>query len=239
MKHTVTIFEDELRSLSQSIATMGGMAERNLSDSIQALVRSDRKLAQAVIDTDKEIDVQEHLIEESAVLMIAKRQPMARDLREIMAAIRISGDLERIGDLSKNTAKRVIAITPMAMPQSLILGLESMSERALLQLKDVLDAYGRRDTDLAVQVWNRDQEIDAMYTSVFRELLTYMIEDPRLITGCTHLLFGAKNIERIGDHATNIAETIHYFVSGESLGDDRPKGDGSTSGALSAEVTAK
>jgi phosphate transport system protein len=224
-EHTSTIFDQELRALSQKIATMGGLAERSLSDSIAALIRRDKELAQSVIDNDQRVDTLEKEVEELAILTIAKRAPVARDLRAVIAAIRISGDLERIGDLTKNIAKRVLAVEGVGVPQSVVLGLEHMSETALVQLKDVLDAYVRQNNDLALEVWRRDDEIDSMYTSLFRELLTYMIEDPRYITPCTHLLFGAKNIERIGDHATNVAETVHYLVTGQTLRDDRPKRD--------------
>lgn len=226
-KHTVSVFEDELRALAQMIATMGGLGEKALSDSILALGRNDAALAGTVIEGDRRIDAMEREIEEAAVLMLAKRAPVAGDLREVISAIRIASDLERIGDLTKNIAKRVISINPSGIPNNLILGLENMSERAQLQLKNVLDAYSRRDVDMALEVWARDREIDAMYTSIFRELLTYMIEDPRLITSCTHLLFGAKNIERIGDHATNVAETVHYLVTGQMPEDERPKSDAS------------
>ena len=157
---------------------------------------------------------------------------MALDLREIMAAIKISTDLERIGDLSKNIAKRVLALGREVHPKRLIRGVEHMSRLSQEQLKRVLDSYSQRDGDTALDVWHRDGEIDAMYTSLFRELLTYMMEDPRNITSCTHLLFAAKNIERIGDHATNIAETVYYLVHGEPLTDERPKADKSSTTAV-------
>jgi len=157
--------------------------------------------------------------------MIARRQPMARDLREIVAAIHIATDLERVGDLAKNTAKRVMALEANYGSHRLVAGVEHMSELCLAQLKDVLDALASRDLASARAVWERDNEIDAMYTSLFRELLTYMMEDPRNITFCTHLLFCAKNIERIGDHATNIAENLHYLVTGTALTEARPKQD--------------
>ena len=160
--------------------------------------------------------------------MIARRQPMAQDLREIMAAIHIATDLERVGDLAKNTAKRVFAVESNFASQRLVAGVEHISEMSLAQLKTVLDSYASRDLAAARSVWERDDEIDAMYTSLFRELLTYMMEDPRNITFCTHLLFCAKNLERIGDHATNIAETVHYLVSGTPLTDERPKKDNSS-----------
>jgi phosphate transport system protein len=171
------------------------------------------------------LDKGEREIYEKAVLVIAKRQPMASDLREIIGSIRIASDLERVGDLGKNIAKRVIAVHTMAQPRKLVRGLEHLAELALTQLKEVLDAFATRSPDLANSIRERDEEIDAIYTSLFRELLTYMMEDPRNITACTHLLFCAKNIERIGDHATNIAETVYYVATGEQLAAERPKDD--------------
>jgi phosphate transport system protein len=171
------------------------------------------------------IDQLQREIEEQAVVMIARRQPMAYDLRQIMAALRISTDLERIGDLGKNIAKRAVAVVGEQQPKQLMLGLKHMGELSLGQLKEVLDAFIERDADRALAVWYKDEEIDAMYNSLFRELLTYMMEDPRNIGLCAHLLFGAKNIERVGDHATNIAETVYYLVHGKAITDQRPKGD--------------
>jgi phosphate transport system protein len=227
-EHIVTSFDGELNSLAQKIAEMGGLAEQQVANSVAALVSRDVARAEAVIAGDERIDVLEKQIEESAILMIARRQPMARDLREIMGAIRISSDLERVGDLAKNTAKRVIAIESNFGSQRLVAGVEHMAELSLTQLKDILDAFASRDLAAARSVWERDNEIDAMYTSLFRELLTYMMEDPRHITMCTHLLFCAKNIERIGDHATNIAETLHYLITGTPLTEERPKQDKSS-----------
>ena len=224
-EHIVASFDDELNSLAQKIAEMGGLCEQHVAESVTALVNRDVALAQRVIAGDERIDELEKQIEESAVYMIARRQPMARDLREIMASIRIASDLERVGDLAKNTAKRVIAIETNFGSQRLVAGVEHMAELSLNQLKNVLDAFASRDLDAARSVWARDSEIDAMYTSLFRELLTYMMEDPRNITFCTHLLFCAKNIERIGDHATNIAETLHYLITGKPLAEERPKQD--------------
>ena len=168
-------------------------------------------------------------IEEQVIVMIARRQPLAYDLRQIMAALRISTDLERIGDLGKNIAKRALAVVGEQQPKQLMLGLKHMGELALGQLKEVLDAYIERDADRALKVWYTDEDIDAMYNSLFRELLTYMMEDPRNIGLCTHLLFGAKNIERIGDHATNIAETVYFLVHGKAITDQRPKSDNTSS----------
>ena len=224
-EHIVTSFDEELNGLSQKIAEMGGLAEQAVSDSVAALVERDVGKAQRVIADDERIDILQRQIEENAVLMIARRQPMARDLREIMASIHIANDLERVGDLAKNTAKRVIAIEANFGSQRLVAGVEHMAELSLNQLKNVLDAFASRDLEAAHAVWQRDDEVDAMYTSLFRELLTYMMEDPRNITFCTHLLFCAKNIERIGDHATNIAETLHYLITGSPLTEVRPKKD--------------
>ena len=226
--HIVHSFDVELNTLRRSIAEMGGTAERMLVEATSALVRDDAALAQTVIAADRRLDDLQRDIEERAVLTIARRQPLAVDLREIVSALRIAGDLERAGDLAKNTAKRVIAMTGHMHPKRVVLGVQHMSDLALGQLKDVLDAYAGNDAELAVAVWTRDGAIDALNNSLFRELLTYMMEDPRSISFCTHLLFCAKNIERIGDHTTNIAETIYYLVTGETLAAERPKDDRSS-----------
>jgi phosphate transport system protein len=214
-QHTVTSFEDELQGLSRSIAEMGGRAEQIVERSIDALLRSDVVLAHEVIEADKKVDAMHRQIEEDAIVLIARRQPMAQDLREAVAAIRIANDLERVGDLGKNIAKRAVVIQRETFSNKLRVGVEHLSELALRQVKKVLDAYAARDVVKAEEVCTQDEEIDAVYTSLFRELLTYMMEDPRNITMCTHLLFCAKNIERIGDHATNIAETVYYLITGE------------------------
>ena len=224
-EHIVTSYDNDLQALRRRISEMGGIAEKMLVDAIQALVRHDTALAQSVIASDKRLDVLQREVEESAILTIARRQPLAVDLRETISAIRVSGDVERIGDLAKNIAKRALAIGTDFQPQKIVLGLQHMSDLVLGQLKDVLDSYAQQDTARALDVWKRDGAIDALYTSLFRELLTYMMEDPRNISMCTHLLFCAKNIERIGDHTTNIAETVHYLVTGETLAIDRPKND--------------
>ncbi len=224
-QHIVTSFDADLQNLAREISEMGGIAEKMFAEAIAALVRRDAALAQAVIATDLRLDALQRDIEEQAILMLVRRQPMAVDLRETVAAIRISGDLERIGDLSKNIAKRALAMTSQLHPQRIVAGVQHMSELCQGQLKDVVDAYVRKDSKAAVDVWQRDGAIDALYTSLFRELLTYMMEDPRNITFCTHLLFCAKNMERIGDHTTNIAETVYYLATGENLSGERPKGD--------------
>jgi len=224
-QHIVSAYDDELKFLARKIAAMGGQAERMVDQAIAALVNADPALGQRVIQDDIVLDEAQREIDDKAILIIARRQPMATDLREIVGAIRISADLERVGDLGKNIAKRVLAVAEGRQPNSLFRGLEALAELALTQLKEVLDVYASRSVERIGFVRDRDEQIDAMYTSLFRELLTYMMEDPRNITPCTHLLFVAKNIERIGDHATNIAETIYYIVTGEQMPPERPKED--------------
>lgn len=228
-QHVAKAYQEELQLLDHKIAQMGGLTEHNLGQAFDALNNHDPNLAEKVILSDKEIDKLQAEIETQVIHMIALRAPLSEDLRHIMAALKITGDLERIGDLAKNIAKRSRAIATEQYPKQLMTGLRNMVDRALTQLKDVLDAYADRNADLAMSVWKRDQQIDAMYNSIFRELLTYMMEDPRNIGFCTHLLFGAKNIERIGDHTTNIAETIHFLVHGREIEAERPKSDNTSS----------
>jgi len=237
--HIVSAYDEELKYLSKRIAAMGGHAERMVEQAITALVNADPGLAQKVIKDDHVLDEGQREIDDKAIVIIAKRQPMATDLREIVGAIRISADLERVGDLGKNVAKRVVAVIDGRQPTSLFRGLEALADLALTQLKEVLDVYASRSVEKIGFVRDRDDQIDAMYTSLFRELLTYMMEDPRNITPCTHLLFCAKNIERIGDHATNIAETIYYIVTGDQMPAERPKGDKTDKISLSAPLPAK
>ncbi|HEX7074211.1 MAG TPA: phosphate signaling complex protein PhoU [Hyphomicrobiaceae bacterium] len=234
-EHIVRSYEEELALLDRRIAQMGGLAEHALGHAFDALEKRDPQLAESVIKSDKAIDQLQRDIEGQVITMIARRQPMADDLRHVVAALRITSDLERIGDLSKNTAKRALAVSHEPYPKPIMSGLRSMVERAMRQLKDVLDAYAERNSDLALTVWREDEQIDAMYNSVFRELLTYMMEDPRNIGLCTHLLFGAKNIERIGDHTTNIAESVYYLVHGISITEDRPKDDQTSSTMISSD----
>jgi len=231
-QHTAKAFDVDLQDLGRIVAEMGGLAEKQIADSVSALARRDTAQAQRVTAADAHIDALQREIEEKAVLTIARRQPMAVDLRDIVGALRLSNDLERIGDLAKNVAKRVIALNSEFPPPKLIRGVERMTDLVLGQMKAVLDAYARRDDAKAMEVWRGDEEIDAVCTSVFRELLTYMMEDPRNISFCIHLLFCAKNIERMGDHATNIAETVHYIIDGRPIADQRPKGDTTTIAAL-------
>jgi phosphate transport system protein len=223
-EHIVRSYEEELSSLKAKIAKMGGLAEQIVGQAIDALDRRDPDLAEATIKEDEAIDTLEREIEEQVITIIARRQPMASDLRQVMSALHISTDLERIGDLGKNIAKRALAVVSEQQPKKLMLGLKHMGELALAQLKEVLDAYIERDADRALKVWYKDEDIDAVYNSLFRELLTYMMEDARHITRCTHVLFIAKNIERIGDHVTNISETIYFLVHGERLREARPRG---------------
>ncbi|MDX7949705.1 phosphate signaling complex protein PhoU [Lichenihabitans sp. Uapishka_5] len=223
-EHIVSAYDQELEGLGRKIAEMGGIAEHMLSDAMDALSALDTELANRVIGIDPRLDTLQREIEEAAILTIARRQPMAVDLREIVAAIRVSGDLERIGDLAKNIAKRTMSVATEPRVARAAVGLRHMSEIAAHQLKDVLDAYAQRDVERAQSVWSRDGELDSLEDSVFRDLLTFMMEDPRNISFCTHLLFCSKNIERVGDHATNIAETVVYLVTGEALPIDRPKG---------------
>jgi phosphate transport system protein len=222
--HITKAYDNDIATLKTQLAEMGGIAEEQLANAIQALIRRDTALADSVIRNDDTLDELERRIEEKAILTIAKRQPMAHDLREIIVAIRVSSDIERIGDLAKNTAKRTHAISE-ALPRNLASGLTRMGQMAQTQLNQVLNAYALRDDEMGLAVWRADEDLDALYNSIFRELLTYMMEDPRKIGECTHLLFGAKNLERIGDHTTNIAENIHFLIHGKAITDSRPKKD--------------
>jgi phosphate transport system protein len=222
--HIAKAYDQDITSLKTQLAEMGGIAEEQLSNANQALIKRDLMLADRVIANDQRLDDLERQIEEKAILTIAKRQPMALDLREIIVAIRVSSDIERIGDLAKNTAKRAHAISE-PLPRRLSAGLSRMGSMAQAQLNQVLDAYAQRDIEKSFAVWRSDEDLDSLYNSIFRELLTYMMEDPRNISLCTHLLFGAKNLERIGDHTTNIAENIHYLIHGKTISEVRPKKD--------------
>jgi len=223
-EHTVKSFTEQLEALATAVAQMGGLAEAQLADAIEAIARRDSALAESVIAGDPRIDQLQQQVEDQGLKLLALRQPMAVDLRETLAAIKIASELERIGDLAKNISKRALVLNreqPIRLTQSLA----RMGRAALSQLKSVLDAYSDRNAEGARAVWANDGEIDEIYNSLFRELLTYMMEDPRTIGLCTHLLFIAKNIERTGDHATNIAEVVYHMVSGGHLSADRPKAD--------------
>ena len=224
VEHTVKSYDKELDTLDRRIAEMGGIAEKMVIDAMDALSSADTVLAQRVIATDPRVDALQREIENLSVMTIARRQPVAVDLRELIAAIRVAGDLERVGDLAKNIAKRAIKIGVETRVPRAIIGLRHMNDVATELMKDVLDAFAQRDADRAREVWERDAELDALEESVFRDLLTHMMEDPRNISFCVHLLFCGKNIERIGDHATNIAETVVYLATGESMPIERPRG---------------
>lgn len=221
-EHTVKAFSDELDGLANEIARMGGLAESALNDCIAAVVRRDTRLAQDIIERDVKIDQAQREVERRAIKLMALRHPFAADLRQVLTAWRVSGDLERIGDLAKNISKRALVLN-QSDPIQLTKSIERMGRIAASQLKIVLDAYASRDLRSALSVWMHDEDIDAHYNSLFRELLTYMMEDPRTISPCAHLLFIAKNIERIGDHCTNIAEMVHYLVTGEEMSAERPR----------------
>jgi phosphate transport system protein len=223
-EHIVKSFTEQLEGLANAVAQMGGLTEAQFGNAIEAIAKRDAALAESAIGSDSRIDQLQQAVEEQALKVLALRQPMAVDLRDTLASIKIASELERIGDLAKNIGKRALVLTrepPIRLTQSLA----RMGRQTLVQLKSVLDAYSGRDAKAAEQVWRHDDEIDELYNSLFRELLTYMMEDPRMIGLCTHLLFVAKNIERAGDHATNIAETVYHMVTGEFLRDERPKAD--------------
>lgn len=225
-EHIVKSYEDELNTLTADCARMGGLTEAQVGDALDAVVKRDQALAESVVGRDERLDVLEADIERKAIRLIALRQPMANDLRKTVAAMKIASNLERCGDLAKNIAKRTMILNEAEPISPLTRSIERMGRLVLGRLKDVLDAYTGSDLDRALAVWSRDDEVDEHYNSLFRELLTYMMGDPRTITACAHLLFVAKNLERIGDHATNIAEIIHYEITGEDMiSADRPKTD--------------
>ena len=225
-EHIVKSFEQELKRLRVLITDMGGLVENEVALACQAVLEQDSGAASRAVEADPKVDGVEREVEQFVIRLLALRQPVAQDLRLIVAALKITAALERIGDYAANVAKRSIVLEQFNMPFSLT-GLAHMSQLVQQNIKMVVDAFGESDTDKALQVWRSDETIDEIYNALFRELITYMMEDPRNITPCTHLLFIAKNLERIGDHATNIAETIYYAVTGEPLADARPKGDSS------------
>ena len=223
-EHIVKSYEQELNRLRSLITEMGGLVESEVALACQAVLDRDDAAAASVVEADPKVDALEQQIQQFVIRLLALRQPMAQDLRLIVAGLRMTGDLERIGDYAANVAKRSLVLGQYTLPFALT-GLANMGRLVQQSLKTVIDAIGDSDTDAAVQVWRSDEEVDDIYNALFRELITYMMEDPRNITPCTHLLFIAKNLERIGDHATNIAETLYYAVKGEPLAGARPKGD--------------
>ncbi|MFM8755415.1 MAG: phosphate signaling complex protein PhoU [Phenylobacterium sp.] len=225
-EHIVKSYEDELNALGAACARLGGLAESQLGDAVDAVVRRDPALATKVLQQDDRLDEIEADVEQKAIRLIALRQPMANDLRKTMAAMKIASNLERCGDLAKNIAKRTLVLSEVEPVPALNRSIERMGRLVEARLKEVLDAYISSDAERAMEVWRRDEEVDEHYNSLFRELLTYMMGDPRTITPCAHLLFVAKNLERIGDHATNIAEIVHYEITGEQVSPaERPRAD--------------
>jgi len=224
MAHIVSAFDEDLIQVQAKISEMGGLCEELLSKALESVQSRDAQLAREMIDRDKLLDSMEIGLEEQVVRIIALRQPVAADLRVLIAAMKIAATLERIGDLAKNIAKRAIPLSS-ARQMKMTTSIVRMGRETLTQLSNVLNAHAARDVDMAVQIWNQDYEIDEMYNAIFREVVTYMVEDSRLIGVGAQLMFIAKNLERIGDHTTHIAEMVYYIVRGESLGDNRPKGE--------------
>jgi phosphate transport system protein len=222
--HLIKSYEQELQRLRSLMTEMGGIVENQVALAAQAVVDQDGAAATRAVEEDPRVDALEREVEQFVIRLLALRQPVANDLRQIVAALKMTGDLERIGDYAANVAKRSIVLAEFSPPYSLT-GLAHMFRMVQDNLKLVVDAIGDNDPDKAAQVWRSDDVVDEIYNALFRELITYMMEDPRNITPCTHLLFIAKNLERIGDHATNIAETVYYAATGEALPGQRPKGN--------------
>lgn len=222
-QHTVKAYGDELNQITAEVARMGGLAEAQVADAIESVARRDVALARAVVERDLRLDALHRDIEKKAIRLIALRQPVASDLRKTLGAMKLAVDLERTGDLAKNIAKRALILAEGEPMVPLTRSIERMGKLVSTRLRDVLDAYTASELDLALSVWQTDDEVDEHYNALFRELLTYMMGDPRTITACTHLLFMAKNLERIGDHATNIAETVHYEITGDDIIGERPR----------------
>jgi len=230
-EHIVKSYDDELKRLTGEIQRMGDLALAQLDASIDAVMERDSSEAMKIVQSDGTIDVLEQEVSHDVVRLLALRQPMARDLREILAALRIAADIERIGDYAANIAKRSIVLNQSA-PVQLAYALPRLARIAETLVREVLAAYHDYDADRALAAWARDEELDEQYTGLFRELLTYMMEDPRNITPCTHLLFMAKNLERIGDHATNIAENVYFLVHGQQIAQIRRKGDATSTASV-------
>ena len=233
-EHTVSAFDAELNEIDRLLKAMGDTAKTMVELSIRALLSGDAAQAQRVISEDTVMDEHQRDLDDRAITLIAKRQPMAQDLRAVVGSIRMAGDLERIGDLAKNIAKRVSAVGTTAIPRKLSHGIDNMSKLVIEQVDDVIDHYVGRNAKALTALRDQDEKIDVSYTAVFRELLTYMMEDPRNITACTPLLFCAKNLERIGDHVTNIAENAYFVLTGDQLPVARPKHDETTAAIVGA-----
>ncbi len=224
--HILKRFDQELERLNATINEMGGLTESQFAKALAAVREGDTATAEEVIADDARVDALDVAVQEQTVKMLALRQPMAIDLRMVLSSIKIAAALERIADYAKNTAKRSIVLSQGTAPASAVAGIDRLGKLVRTALKDVLDAFADDDVAKARDVWDRDEEIDHVYTGLFRELLTYMMEDPRTITACTHLLFMAKNIERAGDHVTNIAELVSFRSTGQSFAEARRKGSG-------------
>ncbi|MBS0331913.1 MAG: phosphate signaling complex protein PhoU [Proteobacteria bacterium] len=224
-EHIVKSYEDELNALSAECVRMGGLAEAQVADAVNSVVKRNQDLASAVVARDDKLDEAEREIERRTIKLIALRQPVADDLRRAVAAMKVAGNLERCGDLAKNIAKRTLVIIESDPLTPLTRSIERMGKLVQGRLTSVIDAYSRSDLERALAVWSQDDEVDEHYNALFRELLTYMMGDPRTITACAHMLFVAKNLERIGDHATNIAEIVHYEITGAEMTGGRPKTD--------------
>ena len=235
-EQTLKFYGEELNQLKAEVARMGGLAEAQVADAVRAIAERDTPLAESLIGRDEKLDTLQRDIERKAIRMIALRQPVAQDLRRTVAAMKMSWSLERIGDLAKNIAKRALVITEADTIMPLTRSIERMGKLVSSRLREALDAYAAGDLERAMHVWNDDEEVDENYNSLFRELLTYMMSDPRMISSCAHLLFIAKNLERIGDHATTLAEMLHFEVTGEEMLGDRPKV--ATTGQSEAEFNA-
>lgn len=227
-QHIVRSYEQELQRLRSLVSEMGGLVENQVALAAQVVTTRDAEIAAKAIEQDPMVDKLERDAEQLVVRMLALRQPLAIDLRQIVAVLKIAGALERIGDYAKNMAKRSIVLGRFEPPTSLP-GIANMARLVQENLKLAMDAFSEGNATKAVQVWQSDEAVDDLYDTIFRELITYMMKDQRTITLCTHFLFVAKNLERIGDHSTNIAEAIHYAVTGENLPDARPKGSSSAS----------
>jgi phosphate transport system protein len=224
-EHIVRSYEEELNSLAAECVRMGGLTEAQVADAVTGVVKRNQELAASVVVRDDKLDEAERDIERKTIRLIALRQPVADDLRRAVAAMKVANNLERCGDLAKNIAKRTLVIIESDPLTPLTRSIERMGKLVLGRLSSVLDAYSRSDLERALAVWSQDDEVDEHYNSLFRELLTYMMGDPRTITACAHMLFVAKNLERIGDHATNIAEIVHYEITGAEMVGGRPKTD--------------
>ena len=222
-EHTLKFFGEELDQLKAEVARMGGLAEAQVSDAVDAVAQRDVPLAQSVVGRDRRLDALQQEIEKKSIRMITLRQPVAQDLRRTVGALKMASILERTGDYAKSIANRALVISEVESVMPLSRSIERMGRLVSERLKDALDSYAAQEVEAAIAVWRNDEEVDAHYDSLFRELLTYMIGDPRMISACAHLLFVAKNLERIGDYATNIAEIVHYEVTGEEIEGDRPK----------------